>query len=337
MIDINFYMATHQFKKLVMQGWKPEDAFDVLEHNRSKTPVVFNIETTNSCTMTCVFCPRTKLMTRPIKTMKPKVFERIANQLEPHSEQLWRKWQRFAYDMYGVPFEEQSENAFFLYVIPRVIVLHGYGDPLLDPHIADYVGLLTGRNIPSYFSCNPSNINMDKIERVFDAGLSYIKFSVDNLTSSVRGQDAFCTDYPNIMRALEKAKNTQVIITMIDMGQDQFAELKESFRDTGVYIYQKSLDQSWLTGKEKPKSIHWQEPCSFPWSSLSVNSSGLVIPCGETFNNDIILGDTTKNTLQEIWNGDEYRLLRANHIYMTDQTHCTNGTCEMNTYGKFPK
>jgi hypothetical protein len=82
----------------------------------------------------------------------------------------------FAEDYYGIPFDgEPHENHFFLYVIPKVIVLHGYGDPLLDPHIPDYVGMMTDRGLLSYFSCNPANIQMDKTEKAFANGLNYIK------------------------------------------------------------------------------------------------------------------------------------------------------------------
>lgn len=337
MIDINFYMNTYPFKKCVMDGWKPQNALALLENNRSKTPIVYNIETTNSCNMKCPFCPRTENMTRPVKTMKPSVFKNVVSQIYPHSEILWNKWVRFAEDIYGIPRNEQSEDAFFLYIITRVIVLHGYGDPLLDPHIPDYVGMLSERNIPSYFSCNPANIRLDRIQKAFDNGLSYIKFSIDSLTDSVRGMDAFEKDYPQIMKILEMERKTRVVITMIDLGREQYDRLKEAFNGTDVYIYQKSLDQSWLTGKPAPKSIHWSEPCQIPWSSMTIDSNGLAVSCEESFNSDIVLGDTKTTSLYDIWNGKEYADFRRNHIDLEKRTHCTNGTCDMKTYGSLLK
>ena len=340
MIDIDFYMKVSELKKMLPLKYGVSVSGSVylrLEHYRNRKPVIFNIETTNACNMTCPFCPRTNLMTRPVKTMSPKVFENIVDQIEPHSRELWFDWVQFAHNYYNVPLDEQSENAFFLYILTKSIVLHGYGDPLLDPHIPEYVALLSKKNIPSYFSCNPANIQHNKMERAFSNGLSYIKFSIDSMTDSVRGKDQFEWDYANIMRVIEmRLKHdfeTQIIITMIDLGQD-FEALKKAFEGTGVYIYKKSLDQAWMLGKEAPKSIHWSEPCAFPWSSMSVNSSGLVIPCGESFNDDIILGDTTKNTLEEIWNGEKYAELRKTHITLQpDNIHCTNGTCDMKTFG----
>jgi radical SAM protein with 4Fe4S-binding SPASM domain len=337
MIDIHFYALTTDIKRAVMSGFKLGNLDYSLDQYRSHKPMVYNIESTNSCNQKCLFCPRTNNMTRPVKTMKPSVFKNVVNQLEPHSDDLWHKWVRFAQNYYGVPQTEQSEDAFFLYIITRAIVLHGYGDPLLDPHIPEYVGLLSERNIPSYFSCNPANIRKDRIQKSFDNGLSYIKFSIDSLTDSVRGMDAFENDYPQIMRVLEMDRKTQVIITMIDLGQEQFDRLKEAFKGTDVYIYQKSLDQSWLTGKPAPKSIHWSEPCQIPWTSMTIDSNGLAVSCEESFNSDIILGDTKTTSLYDIWNGKEYADFRKNHIDRKKKTHCTNGTCDMRTYGSLLK
>jgi radical SAM protein with 4Fe4S-binding SPASM domain len=139
------------------------------------------------------------------------------------------------------------------------------------------------------------------------------------------------------MKVLEMERKTQVIITMIDLGRDQYEQLKEAFKNTDVYIYQKSLDQSWLTGKPAPKSIHWSEPCQIPWTSMTIDSNGLAVSCEESFNSDIVLGDTKTTPLADIWNGIAYEDFRQNHLSMKKKTHCTNGTCDMRIYGKWLK
>jgi len=334
MIDVEFYLKIANFKDCLDHGGKLDKiAYMTLEHNRNRKPVIFNVETTTNCNMVCSFCPRTTLMTRPVKTMNTKVFENIVDQIEPHSRELWFDWVQFAQRNYNVPLDEQSENAFFLYILTKSIVLHGYGDPLLDPHIPEYIALLSRKNIPSYFSCNPANIQHNKMERAFGNGLSYIKFSIDSMTDSVRGKDQFEWDYANIMRVIEMGRkyDTQIIITMIDLGQD-FEALKKAFEGTGVYIYKKSLDQAWMLGKEAPKSIHWREFCQFPWSSMSVNSSGMVVPCGEDYNSEMILGNTQIDSLEDIWNGLAYEDFRKSHINATKE-RCV-ARCDMKVIGE---
>ena len=106
-----------------------------------------------------------------------------------------------------------SENHFFLYIIPKVIQLHGYGDPLLDKNMAEYVGLLTSRGIPSYFSCNPANINVEKTAEMFENGLSFIKYSIESVDDEshkqIRGAASnFTKSYKKIAQLLEiKKKN----------------------------------------------------------------------------------------------------------------------------------
>jgi MoaA/NifB/PqqE/SkfB family radical SAM enzyme len=339
MIDVSFYTKTHSLKKSVMAGGKPQNVQKSLEWLRSKEPIVFNIESTNSCNQACFFCPRTKLMTRPVKTMDTAVFMKIALQLKPHPDKLWAEWVEFAEREYNVPRYEQSEDAFFLYILTRVLVLHGYGDPLLDPHMADYVGILTRAGVPSYFSCNPMNIHLGKVANCFENGLTYIKYSIDSLKSSARGRDAFKADYPKIMQVLEmKAKKgfkTKVIITMINLGQDEFGALQEAFKGTDVYIYQKSLDQTWMVGGQKPKSIHWSEPCQIPWSSMTINSGGYAVMCEEDYDGEVILGDAKVQSLNDIWNGDIYTELRKAH-FAGNADKCWN-RCDMIPYGKWLK
>ena len=42
------------------------------------------------------------------------------------------------------------------------MVLHGYGEPLLDQNLPGYVEYLAAKGIPTYFSCNPANIDVVK-------------------------------------------------------------------------------------------------------------------------------------------------------------------------------
>jgi radical SAM protein with 4Fe4S-binding SPASM domain len=345
MIDINFYMDMCILKRALVDdsldlsfGESIEEYFDKV---RSKKPTIFNIETTNACSMSCSFCPRTTLMTRPVKTMEPELFKKIIDQVEPHSEKRWNDWVTFAEEYYGVPRDEQSENAFFLYVVPKVITLHGFGDPLLDKNIPEYIGMLTGCGIPSYFSCNPANINIDRVIDAMNNGLDYLKFSIDSLTDSARGMDAFDKDYPKIMDVLIAREQfqfkTQIVITMIDLGQDQYEDLKKAFEGTGVYIYLKSLDQAWMLETDtNNKSIHWNEFCQYPWSSMTIMADGLVVPCAQDYNSEMVMGDANVDSLEKIWNSHEYDMFRRIHIENVGGIRCTTpGKCDMRVVGKF--
>jgi len=350
MFDIEFYMKVYDLKKRLMNGEKMEREYLVnqLESFRSHEPVVYNIETTNACNMRCEMCPRTTIMTRPIETMKPDLFKKVIDQLKPFSAEQLARWEDFATTNYGIKKDEMNENHYFLYVIPRVIVLHGYGDPLLDKNMPQYVKWMTEKGLESYFSCNPANINMDRTIETFENGLGYVKYSIESVDDlrhkEVRGQASnFTESYKNILKLLDlKAQRnykTTIVITMINLNkpwqQDEFARLQEAFKGMDVYVYLKSQDQMWYEdNKQTTQSIHWLEFCQFPWSSMTIKSNGESVECVEDFNNEIVLGNAAEQSLVDIWNGEKYKKFRNDHFDLTPGIKCTE-QCDMNLIGSY--
>ena len=52
----------------------------------------------------------------------------------------------------------------------------------------------------------------------------------------------------------------------------------------------------------------------------------------EDFNNAIVLGDTKKESLYDIWNGEKYEQLREMHLHPTSGIQCTDN-CDMTLLG----
>ena len=278
MLDINYYMTGE----------------------RSPYPALYNIETTNKCNQTCSFCPRTKYMTRPVETLEMWVFERIVQQIRPWSKDEWDMWVKYCESHYKVFDGEQNENHFLLYIIAKSIVLHGYGEPLLDPHIADRVAILKDEDIPVYFSSNYNNVSPEKVEPLFDVGLDYLKIAVSS-TEVSRIEPVI---------ALRDKYNYPTTIVLATIFPKVWEVLKKF---DSVYKYLKSQDQQWVDGKtDKAKSIHWSEPCKFPWSTMSIQSNGLVSVCMEDYDNELIMGDAKTESLYDIWNSEDYEFLRTN-------------------------
>jgi hypothetical protein len=288
------------------------------------------------------------MMTRPVETMKPEVFKRIISQLHPHSPEALRRWSWFVEDYYGIPPSGMSENHFFLHIIPRVIVLHGYGDPLLDPNMPQYVKWMTERGLESYFSCNPANIDLERTIQTFENGLGYVKYSIESTDDmqhkAVRGQASNFTDaYRKIMALLDykfkRGHKTVIVITMLDLNrpnqQEEYARLVEKFAGCDVYIYLKSQDQTWYEDNQAvTNSLHWIEPCQFPWSSMTIKSNGEAAMCVEDYDNEIILGDAKTETLADIWNGEKYQKLRDDHLFVNPGIKCSE-RCDMKLIGEY--
>lgn len=348
MLDINFYI---EFDNLINDLDKESvfsvsEIYEKLEVIRSTEPVVYNIETTNRCNMKCQMCPRTTRMTRRNEDLNRETFIKIIEQLRPHTDHEWNQWKHFCKNKYGISENDMSENHFFLYIIPKVIQLHGYGDPLLDKNMHEYIKLLHDRKFYSYFSCNPANINLDLTYKMLDNGLDYIKYSIesvdDNLHKEIRGEASnFTESYNNILKVLEYKKqnnfSTTIVITMLDLNRthqkEDYAKLLKEFEELDVYIYLKSEDCQWYRKDfHGTESIHWSEICKHPWMTMTIKSNGETTMCMEDFNNEIVLGNTNKQTLKEIWNGEAYKKFRYQHLLPTDRIKCVD-ECDMKLIG----
>lgn len=350
MIDINFFMKAHDLKQKSIKGdpFDKKYVFDEFEKHRSRAPVIYNIETTNACNMKCEMCPRTTMMTRKIETLDQGTFEKIVDQITPFSVEEWKNWKLFVEENYKIAPYEMSENHFFLYIIPKIIQLHGYGDPLLDKRMADRIQILSGKGLSTYFSCNPANIDINKNLEMFENGLNYIKYSIETVDDSrhkrIRGKASnFSESYQKILELLEEkmkhSYKTTIIITMLDLHgfnqQEEFEKLKKAFEGLDVYIYLKSQDQQWYQNiDEATNSVHWTEFCQHPWISMTIKSNGEAAMCMEDFNNEIILGDARKESLYDIWNGKKYRQFRKDHFELTNGMKCTE-QCDMKLVGNY--
>ncbi|HPG29631.1 MAG TPA: radical SAM/SPASM domain-containing protein [bacterium] len=351
MFDIFFYQKIFDLKKRLQAGERFDLEFVKNKFNefRSKEPVIYNIETTNACNMRCVMCPRTTMMTRKVETISLDLFQKIADQLKPFSESELNQWENFVQTNYNIKKESMSENHFFLFIIPKVLVLHGYGDPLLDKDMPNRIAYLRKKGIPSYFSCNPANIDIDKTIEMFENGLGYVKYSIESVDDAkhkqIRGsQSNFTQSFKKIEKLLElKKKNnyqTTIVITMLNLNNssdfsEEFEELKKAFKNYDVYIYLKSQDQQWYQQKNiGTQSIHWTEFCQFPWSSMTIKSNGESVECVEDYNNEIILGNCKTKSLYEIWNSEAYEKLRNDHFYKTPGIKCSE-RCDMKLIGEY--
>jgi len=369
MYDINFYMKTHSLVERMERGEEVpmDEVVASFEAQRSEYPVVYNIETTNACNMRCRMCPRTTRMDRKITFLENEFYEGVINQLKPHSDELWSEWEDFCLNTYGIGKDSApSENHFFLHIIPKVIQLHGYGDPLLDKNLGNVIKMLSKYNLESYFSCNPANINVEKTVEMMESGLSYLKYSFESTDDEefkqIRGNAAnFTQAYEKALEIIDIKErsgfDTTIIITMIDVNKEdqkeEFQRLRDAFADKNVYIYLKSEDQQWYREDDTLKvylekrdrdlptgdqhgtnAIHWLEICKHPWMSMTIKSDGFISTCMEDYNNEIILGDANVDSLYDIWNGDEYNKFRSDHFNLTPCIKCTE-ECDMPLVGKF--
>jgi len=335
MFDINFYEKSYSLKtKIVSKTLSINEAKTIekeLEKLRSKSPTIFNIETTNYCNMKCVMCARTMYMERKNIWINDELFEKMLNKINPYKKNSLESFWNWLETEPKFNVDEISENGFYFSVVSRCLILHGFGEPFLDKNLIKRLKSCHERNIPTYFSCTPATMTVDKAVKAMEAGLTVLKFTLDAMDDesikSIRGKKANYFESIEKIHSLikikkEKGFKTLLVPCMIAFDNDKKNDkLHQDFlnfwKDKDVYAYIKSQDNRWLFEQNetlKNKSHYAKQYCEYPWSSTTIMADGNVVPCTQVSNNEIVLGNVNENSLEEIWNGKKYQELRNMHI-----------------------
>lgn len=334
MYDTRFFIETWPLKgKIVAGRHGHRDAPRILERFNAQlrpAPLVFNIETTNYCNMRCRMCQRTTDLRKPIQHMSMATFQRIAEQITPPDPEELARWHAFVErELRGD--HAPSENNFYFDIVAKAVTLHGFGEPLLDPHLVQRVALLSQRGIPTYFSCTPNNLRLPLMGELFAAGLTHLKCALDALDDEtarwIRGPHAdFTQAHRKILETIrlkeEMGAPTTIVLTMLNMGEEaqgrRFLELWEGLE---VYAYVKSLDNQWLLRRREEteaavenRSHYKRQYCEYPWTSVTILADGSVVPCTQDLNGEWTFGNVNQQSLAEIWHSERYRRFREMHV-----------------------
>ena len=292
-------------------------------------------------------CPRTQFMTRKNIWIDDKLFEKIISNVKTHDQKSLEYFWYWVENDYDQKVNEVSENGFYFSVISRHLVLHGFGEPFLDKKLIQRIELCTKKKIPTYFSCTPATMTVEKGEKAMEAGLGVLKFSLDAMDErkikEIRGKKAdFEDSVEKILKLLDikKKKNLKTLLVpcMIDLAAgpndtDMHKKFLEFWSDKDVFAYIKSQDNRYMYENDKDlksKSHYSKQYCEYPWLSVSIMADGNVVPCTQISNHELVLGNINKNTLEEIWNGKKYQELRRMHISgKFPKGHKCNEKCDM--------
>jgi radical SAM protein with 4Fe4S-binding SPASM domain len=264
-------------------------------------PVVFQVELTNNCPMTCTMCPRTHSMERPLGNMSRELYLKIVNEASA------------------------STSRFFM---------HHFGDSLVHPDLGYFIGEATRRGINGYLSANPVLLTKQRIHAIVDNQLHEINLSLDGVTDetseAVRGRAArnVALAEKRIHELLEYRASTQspyprIVLQIVRQKQNSH-EIKEWLRKWSVVseidrIKVKSY-VTWSGGEEEindlrisPVSVRPDVVCEKPWTSVTIMWDGTVVPCNFDHDGLYPLGNVAHQTLREIWAGEPLTTLRCRH------------------------
>lgn len=205
------------------------------------------------------------------------------------------------------------------------IAFHNNNEPLLVRDVEDKIKMARSAGfIDLIMTTNATLLNAERAERLLDAGLTKINFSIDALTEETyrvnRKNGDFKTVTSNIMAFLDlkKRKNYELPITratfVINRNNYQEADgFREYWKDKVDLVEFQNFQA--IEGYTEPLCPPGFEKfdgfeCSYPWQQVVIRANGDVLPCCSFYGADIVLGNVARNSIHELWHGPVMTALR---------------------------
>jgi radical SAM protein with 4Fe4S-binding SPASM domain len=292
-------------------------------------PVSISIEPTTACNLGCPECPSGL-----------KSFTRETGNLRENDMRRW--------------LDE---------FLPELMYINFYfqGVPFINPAFLDMVSEASSRKVYTSTSTNAHFISPEVAERTVRSGLHRLIISIDGTTQEVYEQyrvhgklEKVLEGTRNIVEARRKLRSrTPYIIfqfLVVRPNEHQIGDVKKLAEEMGVdevryktaqvYDYVNGnplipLDEKYSRYKRQQDGTYQvknslDNHCWRMWSSCVVTWDGKVVPC--CFDKDAShqLGDLSRNSFSEIWNGPDY--LKFRKALMTSRkeidicANCSEGT-----------
>jgi len=253
-------------------------------------PRQIQIETTNICNHSCIFCAYT-LMRRKKSRMPSELFRRLATE---------------AYECGA-----------------REIGLFAGAEPLASPQLVEYVTFCRDLGYEyQYISTNGALGSHSLLASLFDAGLNSIKFSINGGTRErfklVHGRDDFDKVISNVKFVSEyrESRNLSFYLGVSCVGmpddKESFTQLEELLGEfVDEMIYYKASNQSGQMPELPPPPYR---DCHLPFNKAHFSVEGFLKACCNDYENYLAIEDLSSMSLQDAWSSERFQELRRKHI-----------------------
>jgi radical SAM protein with 4Fe4S-binding SPASM domain len=196
------------------------------------------------------------------------------------------------------------------------------GEPTTHPNLLDMVAYAKKRGVKEVsFLSNGLVIDEEYAKKLTQMRVDYISFSIDGLYEDYERIRKPAT-FEGILKSLKSLKEMRdsigegyprikvnTIWTKVKDQLDEYYKIFEPLAD--IISFNPDYDYTQETSKIAPNHI-----CQYPWQRLTVKWNGDVPMCISDWDSEVILGNITKSTIFEIWNGD-----KMNQIRQDQQNH----------------
>jgi len=244
------------------------------------------IENVNLCNASCAMCPHST-MTRDKARMPDEAFYNLVRQAKD--------------------------------IGAETISIFGFGEPLMDTHIAKKVSYCTKQGLETFITTNASLLDRDMSERLISAGLSHIRFSVHGIEKDpyekVHKGLLWESVMYNIHTFTRLNKACKVSVTnVVPQNDTDIEEIKTFWKTWDIDYLEIWKPHGWAGKRNYRQPLKKKTMCERPFSGpIQIQADGRVIPCCFITDAEIVLGDIYQNSIEEILKGKPYEELRDRH------------------------
>ena len=204
----------------------------------------------------------------------------------------------------------------------KLISPFGFGEPLLDKTLDKKVGLCTKLGRETFITTNGSLCHNGWAQKLFDAGLTHIRFSVHGINKAgyedVHKGLSWMHTLMNVFTAINIRNtwkyDTKISVSVIPMNGEPVEYIRKFWEGLSdeLEIWR---PHNWSIAKDyRTETTSRKKTCGRPERGpVQIQWDGNVIPCCFLTDSEIILGNVKENKLKDILEGEAYRELRREH------------------------
>lgn len=242
----------------------------------------------------------------------------------------------------------------------KLIKLYSLGEPLLNPHIADWVRAIKEAGVCNAIeiTTNASYLSHEMSGALIDAGLDILRVSVygatEGLFSRTTGKPASIEqDVVNNVVYLVKLRNSRgigypkVYAKMMDTseeenscffekwenvadecGLDELFDLTSGENDIFQNMYGEGAEMAFE--KSMASNLYQNRKiCRYPFTHLTVRSDGIVVVCCADWLKETAYGNVMEHSLKDIWESKSLYEFRKEMVEQFGACHKCCQRCEI--------
>ena len=198
------------------------------------------------------------------------------------------------------------------------ISLFGYGEPLMDKNL--WVKLIHCSDMGTNITTNAALLDRATSYILLTAGLKSIRFSAHGFGKnyeSVHGLNwlNFIANVKGFIEVNNERFGHSCIteVSVIPMHGETIEEIRE-FWEPIVDFLEVWRPHNWCDGKTFRPTARKKKTCGRPFRGpVQINADGMMMVCCFDYDAKLTVGDTHKNTIQEILGGEEFQRIREAH------------------------